>query len=147
MKPHKNNPKFPLEPQKEANSLYSIHEIPQIHVTTREEPEASHCNSRKTTRLTPQLKMRTCSARATEMESQVYPHYTNGGLTPLLHLQKTQVSPPQLDWRPDTHFTTREESADPCLNKRQGLIPMLKLGRNPEIPGTTVESPEFPSST
>ena len=39
----------------------------------------------------------------------------------------------QLDRKPDTIFTAREESGLPWLHMRRGLIPLLKLHRNTEI--------------
>ena len=39
----------------------------------------------------------------------------------------------QLNGKPDTPFTPREGSGVPCLHTRRGLIPILKLHKNPEI--------------
>ena len=52
--------------------------------------------------------------------------------TPVAPLEKAHV-PTELDRRPDPTFTTRDESKVPCLNMRQGLTPLLKHNRNPEI--------------
>ena len=62
--------------------------------------------------------------------------------------RKIPNSAPSLDRRPDTYFTTREESRVSCPNMRPGLTPLLKnsIG-TPKLLSQLEQNPEFPTST
>ena len=54
-------------------------------------------------------------------------------VTALWHLKESHKSLRQLDKKPDTNVTAQEESGLVFLHMRQGMTPVWKLHRNPEI--------------
>ena len=54
-------------------------------------------------------------------------------VTALWHLKESHKSLRQLDKKPDINVTAQEESGLVFLHMRQGMTPVWKLHRNPEI--------------
>ena len=82
---------------------------PVSPIETSEEPRGSCCNS-KGRRVPPQLEIRPDSPAPTKVETRVFPQNMMGSLTPLLQPLEKGHFPPQPYKRPETLFTTRDES-------------------------------------
>ena len=114
--------------------------FPEVPLTTPEEHQASHHNSRKRTRFSP-------SSR-----NEAYFQTSVSRVIPRSHLKHKTVLDPLSEtpgFRQDTHPHTRETPSFPpqlkeshvcpLVNSRQGLIPLLHQERNPKVPLATQE--------
>ena len=79
------------------------------------------------------------SSALTGLSSRVLTHNMLARVTALWHLERSHRSLCQLDRKLDNTVTAREESGLACLHTRQGLSPLLKLHRMPEIHVSTGE--------
>ena len=103
--------------------------LPEFSIVTREKPQTSHHNSRKTTRFSHHHEMKPFFLGGPREKSQVPSENSIGALTPLKPLKGLQ----------EILIATREESRVLCFNSRRGLPPQGNLECNPEIPVPTGE--------
>ena len=145
-------------------SLRQHKRFPEVPVSTREEHQASHCNSRNTTRFPPYCEMRPGYPAVTREQSRIFPCNSKGSLTPFMQHQRfpkipvttgkepqdpAQVvsaprSPPHLEMRADVSPSTRERAQLSPRTSRGGLSQLLKPKRNPAVPAASQKDTKFP---
>ena len=142
-------------------SLRQHERFPEVPVITPEEPQASSCNLRKTTRFHPQQEMRPSPPVAPREQSPVPSQNSKGSLTPFIqlkglpeipvatlddprfsrqNLRRALWSSPHLKMRADSPDSFQEESRL-CPHTSRGHL--LKLEWNPALTAKSRKDTKF----